>query len=272
MQSMERFECLEMSLSTDLTYVCFRNRGTDYLLWLRVRHQPFGTHDDASHGRTYQSRLPSIDVRLWRSDFQLMIPSFVSDLSEKYDSKYSFMLLLPQPLGLDMALYLLANVELPQGQLIRRNYVISFAVRTPKCCVSVFEILTLPNWVTAHVTIPCLVCIQVLWLPWDTTPLYFGPRSPQHAELYGDCLHAWGTWEHVKPWHSVRMPQLSFWIVDLLHFAPSSHVGCWSFAQALILNCSCLAMCKCPQLSFWIVHLLRCAHTLSLHFLCNVHR
>ena len=45
-----------------------------------------------------------------------MIPSFVSDLSEKYDSKYSFMLLLPQPLGLDMALYLLANVELPQGQ------------------------------------------------------------------------------------------------------------------------------------------------------------
>ena len=45
-----------------------------------------------------------------------MIPSFVSDLSEKYDSKYSFMLLLPQPLGLDMASYLLANVELPQGQ------------------------------------------------------------------------------------------------------------------------------------------------------------
>ena len=124
----------------------------------------------------------------------------------------------------------------------------------------------------AYVTIPCPVCIQVLWLPWDTTPLYFGPRSPQHAELYGDCLHAWGTWEHVKLWHSVRMPQLSFWIVDLLHFAPSSHVGCWSFAQALILNCSCLAMCKCPQLSFWIVHLLQCAHTLSFHFLCNVHR
>ena len=64
MQSMERFECPELSLSTDLTYVSVRDRSTDYLSWLRVQHQPFGTHDDASHGRTYQSHLPSIDVRL----------------------------------------------------------------------------------------------------------------------------------------------------------------------------------------------------------------
>ena len=45
-----------------------------------------------------------------------MIPSFVSESSEKVWSQYWFVLLLPQPLGLDMALYLLANVELPQGQ------------------------------------------------------------------------------------------------------------------------------------------------------------
>ena len=116
-QSVERFECPELSLSTDLTYVCFRNRSTNYLFWLCVRHQPSGTHDDASPGRTWQSRLPWIDVRIWRSDFQLMIPSFVSELSEKILFKvlYSFMLLLPQPLGLGMAFYLLANVEFPQG-------------------------------------------------------------------------------------------------------------------------------------------------------------
>ena len=43
--------------------------------------------------------------------------------------------------------------------------------------------------------------------------------------------------------------------------APSFGLNCWSFA-----------MWKCPQLSFCIVHLLQCAHTLSFHFLCNVHR
>ena len=126
----------------------------------------------------------------------------------------------------------------------------------------------------AYVTIPCPVCIQVLWLPWDTTPLYFGPRSPQHAELYGDCLHAWGTWEHVKLWHSVRMPpafvlncwssaicpQLSFW---LLICCPSSHFELFIFCNV-----------RMPQLSFWIVNPLPCANTPSFHFelfiVCNV--
>ena len=46
-------------------------------------------------------------------------------------------------------------------------------------------------------TLPCVLSGTLATLRYN--PIVLWPAIAQHAELYGDCLHAWGTWEHVKP-------------------------------------------------------------------------
>ena len=178
-----------------------------------------------------------------------MIPSFVSDLSEKYDSKYSFMLLLPQPLGLDMALYLLANVELPQGQ---------------ECITFLWPNVRPQPSSLCDDTLPCVHSGTLATLRYNPIVLWpaIAPtcwtlrRLLTRLGYMGTCqtltFSAHAPAFVLNCWSSAICPQLSCW---LLIFCPSSHFELFMFGHvqmppAFILNCSSFAMCAYPEPSF----------------------